>query len=81
MGYGAEYRAKLITPEEAVRAVRSGDWVEYGQFAAQVVALDAALAARRDELRDVKIRATTRVHGIPEVVRVDPTAEHFHRLH
>ena len=83
MTYAEEYRAKLVTPEVAVKAVRSGDWVEYGQFAAQAVALDKALAARKDELRDVKIRATTRVHGIPEVVRADPTAEHFafHSLH
>ena len=83
MTYAEEYRAKLVTPEVAVQAVRSGDWVEYGQFAAQVVALDRALAARKDELRDVKIRATTRVHGIPEVVRADQTAEHFsyHNLH
>jgi butyryl-CoA:acetate CoA-transferase len=83
MTYAEEYRAKLVTPEVAVQAVRSGDWVEYGQFAAQTVALDRALAVRKDELRDVKIRATTRVLGVPEVVRVDPTAEHFsyHNLH
>ena len=83
MSYAEEYRAKLVTPEEAVRAVRSGDWVEYGQFATQTVILDKALAARRDELRDVKIRATTRIVGVPEVVRADPTAEHFayHNLH
>jgi butyryl-CoA:acetate CoA-transferase len=83
MSYAEEYRAKLVTPEEAVRVVQSGDWVEYGQFAVQAVALDRALAARRDELRDVRIRATTRILGIPEVVRVDPEAAHFtyHSLH
>ena len=83
MTYAEEYRAKLVTPEVAVQAVRSGDWVEYGQFAAQAVTLDKALAARKDELWDVKIRATTRILGVPEVVRVDPTAEHFayHNLH
>jgi len=83
MSYAEEYRAKLVTPEEAVRAVRSGDWVEYGQFATQTVILDKALAARRDELRDVKIRATTRILGVPEVVRADPTTKHFayHNLH
>ena len=83
MTYAEEYRAKLVTPEVAVQTVRSGDWVEYGQFAAQAVTLDKALAARKDELRDVKIRATTRILGVPEVVRVDPTAEHFayHNLH
>jgi butyryl-CoA:acetate CoA-transferase len=83
MTHAEEYRAKLVTPEVAVRAVRSGDWVEYGQFATQAVTLDKALAARKEELWDVKIRATTRVVGVPDVVRVDPTARHFayHNLH
>ena len=83
MSYAEEYRAKLVTPEDAVRVVQSGDWVEYGQFATQAVTLDKALAARRDELWDVRIRATTRILGIPEVVRADPTAAHFayHNLH
>ena len=83
MSHAKEYRAKLATPADAVRVVRSGDWVEYGQFAVQAVALDRALAARKDELWDVKIRATTRAAGTPEVVKADPTAEHFayHNLH
>lgn len=83
MSHAKEYRAKLVTAADAVRVVRSGDWVEYGQFAVQAVALDRALAARKDELWDVKIRATTRAAGTPEVVKADPTAEHFayHSLH
>jgi len=83
MSHADEYQKKHVTPEEAVKVVRSGDWVEYGQFAAQAVALDRALAARRDELHNVKIRATTRAFGIPEVVKADPTAQHFayHNLH
>lgn len=83
MNYADEYRTKLVKPEQAVELVRSGDWVEYGQFAVQAVALDKALAARKDELRDVKIRGTMRLIGIPEVVRADPTGEHFayHSLH
>ena len=83
MRYMDEYTKKLVKPEEAVKVVRSGDWVEYGQFAVQAVVLDRALAARKGELRDVKIRATTRAFGIPEVVKADPTAEHFayHNLH
>jgi butyryl-CoA:acetate CoA-transferase len=83
MSLAEEYRRKLVTAEEAVRVVRSGDWVEYGQFAVQAVALDRALAARREELCDVKIRATTRAIGVPEVVKADPTAAHFayHNLH
>ena len=77
MNLHSEYKQKLVTPEQAVSVVKSGDWVEYGQFATQAVVLDKALAARRDELQNVKIRSTTRAMGIPEVVKVDPKAEHF----
>jgi butyryl-CoA:acetate CoA-transferase len=76
MKYQEEYRRKLVTADEAVREVKSGDWVEYGAFAGQVVELDKALARRRDELFDVKIRGTSRM-GTPEVVAVDPENEHF----
>ena len=51
-----EYRAKLRTPEQAVRAVKSGDWVDYTTALGFPILLDAALAKRRDELTDVKIR-------------------------
>lgn len=71
-----EYQKKLTTPEQAVSIVKSGDWVDYGSFTGQPVALDKALAARKDELEDVKIRAVTAVR-MPEVVKVDPEARHF----
>mgnify|MGYP000162825572 CR=1 FL=1 len=50
------YQQKLTTAEEAVKIVKSGDWVDYGWCCNQPVALDKALAARKDELFDVKIR-------------------------
>lgn len=50
------YRQKLKTPQEAVQLVKDGDWVDYSQTCSFPEALDAALAARRDELHDVKIR-------------------------
>ena len=31
MDFQAEYRSKLSTPAEAVRAVKNGDWVEIGR--------------------------------------------------
>ncbi|HSR12213.1 MAG TPA: butyryl-CoA:acetate CoA-transferase, partial [Thermodesulfobacteriota bacterium] len=81
--YSQEYKQKLTTPQEAVKIVRSGDWVEYGQFAAQTLLLDKALAARVNELEDVKIRATTRAAGVPEAVKADPSSRHFayHSFH
>ncbi len=77
MNYTEEYKKKLVTPEEAVKVVKSGDWVDYGSFSGSAVVLDKALAARKDELWDVKIRNITRSTGFPEVVAVDPTREHF----
>lgn len=77
MDYAAEYKRKLVSPEEAVKVVKSGDWVEYGSFSGSAVVLDRALAARKDELWDVKIRNSTRHTGIPEAVKADPTGEHF----
>lgn len=83
MNLAQEYKKRLVSAEQAVKVVKSGDWVEYGQFATQPMLLDKALAARKDELRDVKIRTTTRVTAMPEVVTVDPSAEHFryHSFH
>lgn len=51
-----EYKSKLRTAEEAVKIVKSGDWVDYSQTCSFPEALDAALAARKEELRDVKVR-------------------------
>ena len=71
-----EYREKLRTPEQAVRAVRSGDWVDYSTTVCFPTLLDEALAARRDELTDVKLRGNL-CFGPIQVVECDPTREHF----
>lgn len=72
----AEYRSKLRAPEEAVRAVKSGDWVDYTTNVCFPTLLDAALAKRRDELTDVKIRGNLIFSPI-RTVECDPTREHF----
>ena len=54
--YTALYQQKLTTAEEAVKVVKSGDWVDYGWCTGTPVALDKALAARMDELEDVNFR-------------------------
>ena len=54
--YEAMYREKLTTAEEAVKRIKSGDWVDYGWTTCHPVALDKALAARLPELYDIKIR-------------------------
>ena len=50
------YREKLRTPEEAVRLVKDGDWVDYSQTCSFPQALDRALSGRSGELHDVKLR-------------------------
>lgn len=52
----AEYTKKFVAPEEAVKVVKSGDWVDYSQCCSFPEALDTALAQRKDELRNVNVR-------------------------
>ena len=69
MNFRALYADKLTTAEEAVKVVRSGDWVDYGFGAILPVALDNALAARKDELEEVHCRGGTEL-WVPAVVQV-----------
>jgi acyl-CoA hydrolase len=55
MNWLDDYRAKLTTAAQAVRAVKSGDRVFYGGNAANPRVLVEALAARRDELENVQL--------------------------
>ena len=52
--WSPKYQKKLTTAEEAVKVVKSGDWIDYGWCAAHPVVLDKALAARAAELEDLK---------------------------
>lgn len=70
------YRSKLRTPEEAVKLVKDGDWVDYSQTISFPQALDAALAARKNELRDIKIRNAIGIQPV-QVVECDPEQETF----
>ena len=76
MDYQAMYQQKLTTPEEAVKVVKSGDWVDYTWCTNHPVALDKALAARKDELTDVKIRGGVTM-WMPEIAKADDAGDHF----
>lgn len=71
-----EYRQKLCTPEDAVKLVKNGDWVDYTTNLGFPILLDAALAKRRDELQDVKIRGNLIFNPI-QVAECDPSRKHF----
>ena len=71
-----EYQKKLRTPDEAVSVIKSGDWIDYSVSLGFPYLLDKALAKRKDELRDVKIRGNL-IFGPIEAVECDPEREHF----
>ncbi len=71
-----EYKKKLVSAAEAVKLVKDGDWVDYSQTCSFPEALDEALAARRDELCDVKIRNAIAMKPI-QVVECDPEHKAF----
>ena len=71
------YAGKFVSAETAVKAVQPGDWVDYGFGAGFPELLDRALAARRDELTDVKIRGGLVIRPRIEVVESDPDQKAF----
>lgn len=70
------YNSKLCTAAEAVKLVKDGDWVDYSQTMSFPVALDAALAARRDELHDINVRSAISMYPV-QVVEQDPEGKTF----
>lgn len=76
MSYQDEYKQKLTSADEAVKAVKSGDWVDYGWSVCSANALDVALAKRMEDLHDVNIRGGILTHR-PAIFDVPNAAEHF----
>lgn len=76
MGFLDEYKQKLVTADEAVKVVKSGDWVDYGWCNGTPDALDKALAKRTDELTDVKLRGGILLKPLAVFERED-AGEHF----
>lgn len=70
------YRQKLVSADEAVKVIKTGDWVEYAFGICGADEIDKALAKRKDELRDVKIRVD--IGAYPHyTLEADPEGEHF----
>jgi acyl-CoA hydrolase/enoyl-CoA hydratase/carnithine racemase len=68
--------ARTITKDEAAALVRSGMWLDYGVALSQPDVFDRALAARRDEVSDIKIRSCLSMKP-RAVLECDPDARHF----
>ena len=76
MSLRSDYQTKLRSAAEAVSVVKSGQWIDYVMGLAQPTLLDAALANRKQELHDVKIRASLTVEP-RQIINADPNRETF----
>jgi butyryl-CoA:acetate CoA-transferase len=71
-----EYRAKCVTADEAVKAIKDGDWIEFAWGASHPALLGEAIARRKEELRDVNLRGGVLLKPLP-FIEADPEGEHF----
>ncbi|MFO1007991.1 MAG: acetyl-CoA hydrolase/transferase C-terminal domain-containing protein [Planctomycetaceae bacterium] len=69
--------AQTISATAAAALVRSGMWLDYGVSLCQPDVFDRALADRKDELTNVKIRACLSMRP-RAVLEQDPEGDHFH---
>jgi acyl-CoA hydrolase len=70
-------RAETISAEQAASLVKSGMWLDYGATHCEPDVFDKALAARKDELENVKIRSCLSMRP-RAVIEDDPEGKHFH---
>lgn len=68
--------ARIISGAEAAGFVKSGMWLDYGVALCQPDLFDKALAARKDQLKNVKIRSCLSMRP-RAVVEEDPDGKHF----
>lgn len=68
---------ETISAEQAASFVESGMWLDYGATHCQPDVFDKALAARKNELEDVKIRSCLTLRP-RAVIEEDPEGKHFH---
>ncbi len=64
-----EYEKKLVSPDEAVKGINSGDVVDYGFFNGKPVIVDQALARRHEELIVLTVYCAVTVPPPPEVLK------------
>ena len=70
------YQSKLTTAEEAVKVIKSGDWVDYGFCNTHPHVLDEALARCAPELEDVKVRGGIALWK-PAIFDIEEPAKHI----
>src|SRR3954454_1495110 len=69
--------AETISSAEAASLVKSGMWIDYCAILGEPDVFDKALASRKDELENVKIRSCLSLRP-RAVIEEDPEGKHFH---
>jgi acyl-CoA hydrolase len=73
----AAAKAQIISAETAAGLVRSGMWIDYGASQCQPDVFDLALAARKAELHNVKMRSCLSLRP-RAILEYDPEGAHFY---
>jgi acyl-CoA hydrolase len=76
MAFDAKSEARKVSAAEAAALVKSGMWLDWGFGLCQPDKFDAALAARKDALKGVKIRSCLSMRP-RQVLECDPDGAHF----
>ena len=76
MDFKQEYGQKSVTAAEAVKAVKSGDWIDYGWTTTTPVAFDKELAKIMPNLKDLNIRGGILMWE-PEIFKLENAKDHF----
>lgn len=71
-----EYRNKCVSADEAVKTIRSGDWIEFSWGASFPTLLADAIDRRKEELTDVNFRGGVILKPLP-FIENDPEGNHF----
>ena len=76
MAFQSQSQARKVSAAEAAALVKSGMWLDWGFGLCQPDKFDAALAARKDELKGVKLRVCLSMRP-RQVLESDPDGTHF----
>jgi acyl-CoA hydrolase len=76
MAFQSQSQARKVSAAEAAALVKSGMWLDWGFGLCQPDKFDAALAARKDELKGVKLRVCLSMRP-RQVLECDPDGTHF----
>jgi butyryl-CoA:acetate CoA-transferase len=71
-----KYQEKLRTAADVAQMIKSGDEIFFSEFVLRPEKIDEALAARVEELTNVKIDGVC-ISKVPKVIVADPQRKHF----